>query len=98
MLYNITCLVCVTAMLVGCVTPVVLRYSEHDTSKITIRGGACHMDTRENSTRERVYHDTSQITVMTGITVYTTIIQNICPVCTFLSTCTVYIGDRNTIG
>jgi hypothetical protein len=54
MIYNITCLVCVTAMLVGCVTPAVLSYSEHDTSKITVRGGACHMDTRENSTRESI--------------------------------------------
>ena len=72
--------------LIGCVTPAVLSYSEHDTREY---------DTRENSTRERVYHmDTSQITVMTGITVYTTIIQNTCPVCTFLSTCTVYIGGQ----
>lgn len=98
MIYNITCLVCMMVMLVGrMLVPGVYDgiITSTDLDAVDTVAGSLR---GENSTRERVYHDMSQITVMTGITVYTTVIQNICPVCTFSSTCTVYRGDKNTIG
>ena len=47
MIYNITWLVVVMVALIGCVTPAVLSYSEHDTREY---------GTRENSTRESIPH------------------------------------------